>query len=158
MFEPHFEIKPDNSHQAKNESEERAIQRQADADNGDTVSKAYELIEERLNNGEKLAVLFGDKSSPYIRIDPYFMQDAELSTEAEDALNALIDAIEHSLYDVNLKAGELAIFDNYKVVHGRRSFSPRYDGTDRWYKRINITRDLRKSRHVRSATNCRIVY
>ncbi|MBP2478023.1 putative NAD(P)/FAD-binding protein YdhS [Crossiella equi] len=34
---------------------------------------------------------------------------------------------------------------NKRAVHGRRPFTARYDGTDRWLRRINITADLRRS-------------
>jgi len=33
-----------------------------------------------------------------------------------------------------------------------------YDGTDRWLKRINLTRDLRKSRASRLTADSRIIY
>lgn len=156
LFEPHYEIKPDNSHKAEYESKERAAQRQEE--DCDTIKTAYAQVAQQAEKNDKIAVLFGKKEQPYMRIDPYFMQDAEMSKEAEEALDALIGLIDENLIDVSLKAGELAIFDNFKVVHGRRQFKARYDGTDRWFKRINITRDIRRSRHVRNVTNCRILY
>jgi hypothetical protein len=42
-------------------------------------------------------------------------------------------------------------------VHGRRAFKARYDGSDRWFKRMNITRDLRKSRADRIEAVSRII-
>lgn len=48
--------------------------------------------------------------------------------------------------------------DNFRAVHGRKPFKARYDGKDRWLKRINIARDLRKSRPVRSAAESRIIF
>ncbi len=33
----------------------------------------------------------------------------------------------------------------------------RFDGTDRWLKRINVARDLRKSRAVRKAPASRVI-
>ena len=35
-------------------------------------------------------------------------------------------------------AGEVLVLDNYRAVHGRRAFRPRFDGTDRWLKRISV--------------------
>lgn len=156
LFAPFFTIKPDHSHLEKNESDDRAKQRQQNTDC--IISSAYREMEERNKGGQLTPVLFGDKNDPYMRIDPYFMQDAVVHEEAQAALDKLIGLINSSLSDLTLNAGEIAVFDNYKVVHGRRSFQARYDGTDRWFKRINVTRDLRKSRHVRKSPDCRVVF
>ena len=59
--------------------------------------------------------------------------------------------------DVLLHPGDICFIDNFKAVHGRRAFKARYDGHDRWFKRINITRDLRKSRAERSGATSRII-
>lgn len=56
--------------------------------------------------------------------------------EAQRALEALKDAISKSTREVILSAGEAMIINNKKCVHGRKPFQPRYDGTDRWVKRI----------------------
>jgi alpha-ketoglutarate-dependent taurine dioxygenase len=53
------------------------------------------------------------------------------------------------LRDLRLEAGDFCFIDNFRVVHGRKPFTPRHDGTDRWLKRINVTCDLRKSRGAR---------
>jgi len=42
-------------------------------------------------------------------------------------------------------------------VHGRRAFKARYDGRDRWFKRMSITRDLRKSRESRTDAASRVI-
>lgn len=34
--------------------------------------------------------------------------------------------------------GDLTLIDNDVAVHGRIPFRPRYDGTDRWLKRVLI--------------------
>jgi alpha-ketoglutarate-dependent taurine dioxygenase len=56
-----------------------------------------------------------------------------------------------------LLPGECLFIDNYRAVHGRSSFKARFDRTDRWLKRINIARDLRKSRGVRKAPASRVI-
>lgn len=38
-----------------------------------------------------------------------------------------------------LQPGDLVVFDNSRVVHGRRSFTPTYNGMDRWLLRTFIT-------------------
>jgi hypothetical protein len=110
----------------------------------------------RDREGEKASVLFGDLRSPYIRFDPYCMDRPE-TEEARSAMDSLIRAIDENLTDVALLPGECLFIDNYKAVHGRSSFKARFDGTDRWLKRINIARDLRKSRAVRAASASRVV-
>lgn len=59
---------------------------------------------------------------------------------------------------VALNPGDIAFIDNYRVVHGRKPFQARFDGTDRWLRRLNITRDLRKSRHARLTAESRVIY
>jgi hypothetical protein len=105
---------------------------------------------------EKAPVLFGDPRSPYVRFDPYCMDRPE-AEEARSAMDYLIRAIDENLTGVALVAGECLFIDNYKAVHGRSSFKARFDGTDRWLKRINIARDLRKSRGVRKAPASRVI-
>lgn len=105
---------------------------------------------------EKAAVLFGDPESPYVRFDPYSMEQPD-TEEAREAFEYLIQAIDENLTGIALRPGDTLFIDNYKTVHGRSSFKPRFDGTDRWLKRINVTRDLRKSRGVRKATASRVI-
>jgi alpha-ketoglutarate-dependent taurine dioxygenase len=76
---------------------------------------------------------------------------------AQHALNDLIKLIDESLTDLVLQAGDICFIDNYRAVHGRRPFKARYDGTDRWLKRVNIARDLRKSRGLRVSNLSRVI-
>jgi len=108
------------------------------------------------SEGEKAPVLFGDPKSPYIRFDPYCMDRPE-TEETQTAMDYLIRAVDENLTGVALLPGECLFIDNYKAVHGRSSFKARFDGTDRWLKRINIARDLRKSRGVRKAPASRVI-
>jgi Fe(II)/alpha-ketoglutarate-dependent arginine beta-hydroxylase len=102
-------------------------------------------------------VLFGDYSSPYVRIDPSFMSSVEGDEEAAVALKYIIEAFDSALQYVVMKPGDILFIDNYRVVHGRKGFKPRFDGTDRWLKRINITLDLRKSRAKRQFQHSRVI-
>lgn len=104
------------------------------------------------------AVLFGDMASPYLRADPCFMSVVEDDVEAKNALQALIAALNENMRDLCLSPGDCCFIDNFRVVHGRRAFSPRYDGNDRWLKRVNVTRDLRKSRACRSEARSHVVF
>jgi hypothetical protein len=105
---------------------------------------------------ETAAILFGDKDSPYVRFDPYSMDTPE-DREARQAFYYLQEKINEKIIGVALEPGDVMFIDNYKAVHGRNSFVARFDGTDRWLKRITIARDLRASRSVREAPNSRLI-
>jgi Fe(II)/alpha-ketoglutarate-dependent arginine beta-hydroxylase len=145
LFEPLYTIQPDNSHQ---------VAAGGDSDPGRLAH--YRRIEEMQRAPEKIAILSGDPGSPYIRIDPYFM-DPPAEPRARQALSALIAAIDGELHDIVLEPGDFCFIDNFKAVHGRRAFRARYDGRDRWLKRINVTRDMRKSRAWRTTAGSRVI-
>jgi Fe(II)/alpha-ketoglutarate-dependent arginine beta-hydroxylase len=149
LFQPHFTILPDESHLVKNSATTGAALSNAG------LQAAYDRINQMNTAPEKMSVLFGDPQAPYVRIDPYFMPPMEPGHPAEAALAKLVREIESRLIDVVLTPGDCCILDNYRVVHGRRPFVARYDGRDRWLKRINITGDLRKSRAARGGARMR---
>ncbi len=92
-----------------------------------------------------------------MRLDPYFMEHLDDDPEAQEALDALVEQIDTNLKDLTLKSGDICFIDNYRVVHGRKPFTARYDGNDRWLKRLNIVRDLRKSRSSRGSAQSLIL-
>ena len=105
----------------------------------------------------KAGVLFGDLQNPYLAVDEFFIEVEPHDDEARNALDALLRQLRSSQYDVALGPGDLLIIDNYRAVNGRKPFQARYDGRDRWLKRIGVTRDLRKSRAARSSADSPIV-
>lgn len=147
LFEPHYTIRPDNSHRPENAGHVD--------ENGD--GHLYDRIQKMFNEPEKMPILSGDPRSPYIRIDPYFMDPVKDNPRAQRAFEALVEALDARIADLVLQPGEICFVDNRKAVHGRRSFKARYDGHDRWFKRMNITRDLRKSRAGRATAASRII-
>lgn len=94
---------------------------------------------------EPTAVLFGDSLNPYLRIDRPFMHCIADDAEAEKALDELMAELERVQRNVVVGPGTLLVVDNYLAVHGRRPFTARYDGTDRWLKKLTVSRDLRRS-------------
>lgn len=58
--------------------------------------------------------------------------------EAQRALILLTEAIYAARRILFLRPGEALIMDNKRTIHGRTSFKPRFDGRDRWLKRIMI--------------------
>lgn len=154
LFEPRYVIHPDESHLEKNKAKATAL---PDNEKG-LLSAAYQKIDRMNTNPDKLSVLFGDPASPYARIDPYFMDRLEGDPVAQGALDALVRGIEQKLAPFVLNAGDFIFIDNYRVVHGRKPFKARYDGYDRWLKRINVTRDLRKSRGSRPSCTSPVIF
>jgi len=153
LFEPHFTIHPDKSHQPENSAHTEGNGN----GNGNGDAHLYDRIEQMQKAPQKIPLLSGDPASPYIRIDPYFMDKVEDNPKAQRAFEALVKALDEKISDVVLSAGDICFVDNRKSVHGRRAFKARYDGRDRWFKRMNITRDLRKSRADRPEPASRII-
>ena len=151
LFEPRFTILPDKSHQKEANTTEAPDQ------DHESVEVAFQKIAEMGIGREKVPILIGTPESYYIRIDPYFMDSLDHDEEAQVALDKLVNSIDARLGQVVLHPGDICFIDNYKAVHGRESFQAKYDGTDRWLKRINVTRDLRKSRGSRSHPASRLI-
>jgi Fe(II)/alpha-ketoglutarate-dependent arginine beta-hydroxylase len=89
-------------------------------------------------------VIFGPRERPYLRFDIDFMSAVDDDQEAADAVRATQDRLVESIERVVLSPGDAVFVDNYRVVHGREPFTPRYDGKDRWLKRLNLIRDVRR--------------
>jgi Fe(II)/alpha-ketoglutarate-dependent arginine beta-hydroxylase len=137
LFEERFIIHPDESHLAKN--------------NSVPTLGSFEDIDQMNRNPDRVAVLFGDPDKPYIRADPYFMAVGDGDDEGQQALEVLEKAMYEHMFDVKLESGDFCFLDNCRVVHGRKPFKARHDGTDRWLKRLNLTSDIRKFKAARSA-------
>jgi L-asparagine oxygenase len=73
-----------------------------------------------------------------LRYDPVYTRFRDPWLGFRDAYRNLGDALQSCAVDVPLCPGDVLLIDNDLVVHGRASFQPRYDGTDRWLKRTLI--------------------
>jgi Fe(II)/alpha-ketoglutarate-dependent arginine beta-hydroxylase len=153
LTSPHFTIRPDESHLPKNRGNGNGHS-PAEAE---VLERAYRKIEQMWNAPERIAVLFGDPQMPYIRLDPYFMDPPE-DPAARAAFDELTRKVDEALEDQVLEPGDFCFIDNFQAVHGRKPFKARYDGRDRWLKRINVVRDLRKSRESRLSAASRVLY
>ncbi len=153
LFQPRYIILPDNSHFAN-----YGIAKEEELNADQSLSNAYHGIEKMNSDPDKVPVLYGDRNAPYMAVDPYYMRVPTDDQEAQYALNKLYDAVNEQLQDIVLTQGDCGFIDNYRSVHGRKAFAARYDGTDRWLKRINITRDLRKSRASRADNTSHVIY
>jgi L-asparagine oxygenase len=104
-----------------------------------------------------IPVLFGSETAPYIRIDPVFMKARNGDGAAEQALTEICAGLTKALRPFTQRAGDLYCVDNYQLVHGRASYQPRYDGSDRWLMRVKVARDIRRSREYRAEASGRVV-
>ncbi|MET9340056.1 MULTISPECIES: guanitoxin biosynthesis L-enduracididine beta-hydroxylase GntD [unclassified Nonomuraea] len=142
---PRFHIRPDDEHLRQLEL------RQPD-------HPALELMRRMRDEPEPVPVLVGDPRRPYLRLDRPFMTCVDGDAEAERALDALVAELEARQQDVVVGQGSLLVIDNYLVVHGRKPFSPRYDGTDRWLKKLTVSRNLRRSIGNRATASPRVIF
>ncbi len=153
LTEPEFTVMPDNSHQPRN-----TAQSSGDPDVDALRARSFRLIQSWNTNPDKRPLLFGDPRAPYLALDPYHMSSEGWPARHQQAFKQLCSELEACLRPVSLRPGDCLFIDNFRAVHGRKSFRPRYDGSDRWLKRLNITRNLRGSRAWRVAPDSRIIY
>lgn len=89
--------------------------------------------------GPPMAVLSGDRRWPSMVFDADLMVGVD--SEADEALQVLSHAVVETQTGVALEAGDLLVVDNSVAVHGRTSYTPRFDGTDRWLQRAFVATD-----------------
>jgi Fe(II)/alpha-ketoglutarate-dependent arginine beta-hydroxylase len=145
LFEKNYYVRPDDAHLASaNQLNLYNAQR----------DQALSRREEEIKAPPKTAIFFGDRRAPYIRLDPPYT-DAGGCEKSAQAMAGLLHMLNDKKTRVRLQPGDVLFIDNCRAVHGRDPFRARYDGTDRWLKRVKVTRDLRKSREFRSSASCR---
>ena len=153
LFQPRFQIRPDDSHLL--EMDERHISDQVDQQH---LARSYDAMARRDRAPKNVSVLSGSREDPFICIDPAYMRDPRETGPNSGSLTRAIEAIDQHMEDLVLQPGDVAFIDNARAVHGRKPFNSRHDGTDRWLKRISLTRDLAKSRHARIGSSNPIIY
>lgn len=151
LRQPLFATRPSGSHSAERNAYTTHLPKSRHA----LAKESFDRIEEQHRNPPTVSVLFGDEADPYLCVDPDCM--TPLTEEAAGALERLCAEINRKLQDVNLTPGDILFLDNNSAIHGRRPFKARFDGSDRWLKRMNITRDLRRSRSRRLSADDRVV-
>ncbi|MEV6767406.1 TauD/TfdA family dioxygenase [Nocardia sp. NPDC051030] len=85
-----------------------------------------------------VATLGTDEGRLTLRFDPAYTPLQDADPEFQASYEHLSTELERVCITAALTPGELLLVDNDVVVHGRVPFTPRYDGTDRWLKRVNI--------------------
>ncbi|MET9294047.1 TauD/TfdA family dioxygenase [Streptomyces sp. NPDC003077] len=90
------------------------------------------------------AILVGAPEDPNVLVD--FAATHPVDDGARQAMEELRTALERVTHEHTLDAGDLVLADNRLTVHGRTSFSPLFDGTDRWLHRVYAALDGRRAR------------
>lgn len=145
LFGEHFHVRPDDAHLAS-ATEQNSYNPHRDL--------ALSQREEEVKQAPRTAILFGDREAPYLRLDPPYMY-ADGSEKSQAAMAQFLQALNANKTRVCLRSGDMVFIDNCRAVHGRDPFKAKYDGTDRWLKRVKVTRDLRKSRAHRASAMSR---
>jgi hypothetical protein len=101
------------------------------------------------------SILFGDPARPYLR---YGSVDRASCDEAMSrALRFLSDALEKRRQSIALMQGDCLYLDNFLAVHGRAAYEARYGGASRWFCRLVMVRDLRRTRAFRASPDSRVM-
>lgn len=103
------------------------------------------------------AVLFGAEDDPYIRLNLNVSAVDHSSAEQRRAYEHLVLALQRNKQNILLNEGDCLYIDNYRAVHAREPYEPRFDGSDRWYRRVYISADIRLSRAARRAATSRVI-
>lgn len=104
------------------------------------IDYSFGNLQSPKDNGTVLPVLYGNRHDPFLNYDEDLME--AIDPHAEAALEALKAAIGSVYQGIKLDVGDLLCIDNRRTAHGRSSFTPRYDGFDRWLQRSFVVRDL----------------
>jgi L-asparagine oxygenase len=85
-----------------------------------------------------VATLWDGDGGLRIRYDPAYTPLEQADQDYRAAYDWLSGELERVAVDVPLGAGDVLVVDNDVAVHGRQPFQARYDGTDRWLKRVSV--------------------
>jgi Fe(II)/alpha-ketoglutarate-dependent arginine beta-hydroxylase len=151
LREPRFEIVPDGSHFQPISATVRASL------GAELLARGLTRLEHMRDSPAPVSLLFGARERPYLRADQYFARAIDGDDLAAEAYASLAEEVASRLEPVILEPGDVLFLDNYRAVHGRDSFQAKFDGTDRWLKRLNLVRNLRDSMEYRSSPSTRVM-
>jgi len=121
------------------------------------VDLSFKLYGKEFIDGEirgPIPIIYGSYDNPMLIFDQDLM--IGINEEANAIIKKIVDIYYLYRYQHNIQPGEMIIIDNRRSVHGRSSFSPRYDGDDRFLIRCFGVFDYEKSRYARK-DNSRVV-
>lgn len=118
-----------------------------------TIDESF-LSKEQDNKEIDTAILF-DSATRIVYDRALMGSRSEMGKEALKLLSAAIDRCKRTVY---LETGDMLKIDNRRVIHGRTQFTPRYDGTDRWIKRVMVlARDVHSDHRKITAAGTRLI-
>lgn len=151
LFEQKFPVVPDDSYFRGR------TQDQNDASMAADEHAVWQKIQELREVTVPSSIFFGARDAPYICLDVPFTRSERLEEPHRGAWTRLLEQLEARCVETVLEPGDVLFLDNYRTAHGRRPYTPRYDGLDRWLMRIQIAVDLRKSRGSRRNAEARVL-
>ncbi|MEU0794886.1 TauD/TfdA family dioxygenase [Amycolatopsis sp. NPDC005961] len=85
------------------------------------------------------AILSSENARPSLRFN-----DAETAClePGDTTLTSFEEALDRNATDVNLEPGDIVIVNNSRLVHARRPYAAKCDGTDRWLLRLVVYRSI----------------
>lgn len=111
------------------------------------LSSSFSASADSVQYASAAPVLTGDLLAPTLCVD--FHATEPLSDSAAWALERLKEAMTQTVVGAVLAPGDLILVDNRVAAHARTGFTPHYDGSDRWLRRMFAVSDLRASGSVR---------
>jgi len=88
-----------------------------------------------------------DKESGDFVFDQDLMRG--ITKDAQNLKKEIVEIYRNKKSEVILQEGDIVILDNRCVVHGRSSFQPKYDGSDRFIVRSFVMSDYKKCEYAR---------
>lgn len=96
------------------------------------------LNNKQLDKSIMMPILYNNGTS--IKYDRNLMKSDDV--DGMQVLVKLADLVEKLKVTYYLRAGQMAVIENWRTIHGRTEFTPRYDGTDRWLKRVLVRKSM----------------
>lgn len=87
---------------------------------------------------QAIPTLWRNDEGTCVRYDPAYTPLEQAPADYRAAYDRLGRQLDRVSSSIALNPGEFLVIDNDAVVHGRVPFTARYNGTDRWLKRVNI--------------------
>ncbi len=86
-----------------------------------------------------VSILYGPDNQ-WIRLNSALTKPEDYRGEEREALDELLRHMHSQVIELPLDSGDIAIIDNRRALHGRAAYRPnslpKYDGSDRWQKRL----------------------
>jgi len=89
-----------------------------------------------VGRSSRIPILAGPIDQMTITVDPAYTRFR--GEESHAVVQRICRAADECAHSVALQPGDALVFSNWRTVHGRTSFQPRFDGTDRWLKRAFV--------------------